>query len=394
MEKLVILAVLVLNLFGAKVVHLDEKYQNSKKCFSCHSHIIKDWQNSQHSKSHYKKDEFYKKAVDYVSRKEHQPKELVLIECAKCHNPRIEVGKVSEDDEAVIALGLADQKFKKAVNSKTIAEGINCLVCHNIDKIHYNAPLSVRGMDRVEWNKNGIMSGPFSDADSPYHKTQYREFFDKDPNKLCFVCHAATHSMKNEKLYFADMKKNYVGNEKCIDCHMGPKIKGYASTFSKNGKVKQRMIRHHKFIGPHTRAMLKDTLKIDLKKEKNYLYISLINNLPHSFPTGCGSRELIIDVTFRYKKTLKKKTISLTTYYKRKNGRKSIPHIATNQTQDLQIPPKSKKTFKLKLPQKGFDTIIVKVFYKLANDEIVNMLKLKEPKWSQKRLITFKSMKI
>ncbi len=396
MKKTLLLILASMLLYGAKVVHLSQEYKTSKKCFSCHPHIIKDWQNSQHSKSHYKKDEFYKKAVDFIAKKQHITKEAVLIKCAKCHNPRIEVTKIDEDQVALLAVGLHDKKITKALDSKTISEGINCLVCHNIDKINKHAPINQRGIDRIQWNQNGIMSGPFGDAKSPYHKTQYRDFFDKNSNQLCLVCHAMTHSLENPNLYFSNLAQNYKSDKKCVYCHMGPKTKGYASTLSiKDGKIKKRMIRHHKFIGPHNENFLKESLLLELKIEKNQLIATIKNNLPHYVPAGCGSREIVIDIEYKNDvTTLERKSISLTTYYKRKKGRKSVPHIAITKTKDMKIPPNGKKIIKVPLSKKGFSKIKVTLYYKLVNDEIVKLLKLKDKKWSKKRLITMKEISI
>ena len=358
-------------------------------------HIVKVWRNSWHAKSHYKNDEFFQKSVDYTARKTRRSKNRVKVACAKCHNPRIEVTHLDDEYDAIASLGLdKGSKVDKAIKSDTIKEGINCLVCHNIDKIYDKAPRSVRGMDRVEWTKNGWMSGPFGDAHSPYHKTQHRDFFDKDPNKLCFVCHAYEHAL-GSNVIFSNMEKEYKGKQKCIECHMGPKQKGVAATLPiDHGHPKSRMIRTHKFAGGHVESMWRDALKLQLSKTKNKLKVTLKNPQPHNIPSGCGSRSLLIEAKF-YKgtKLLDTKTVELTQKFKRKKGRKSIPHIAIESTPDMSIPAKGKRAFLLPII-KGSTSVKVTIYYRLVNDEIHSLLKLKDPIWSERFFIASKRLNL
>ena len=383
-------------LFAAKPVQLSSKYESAQKCKTCHSMMVNDWSASWHAKSHYKKDEYFRKSIDFVARKSRQSVNAVKIECAKCHNPRISVTKVSDEYNAVAALGLdAGTKIDKALEDKKISEGINCLVCHNIDKIHHNAPPSIRGMDRVEWTKNGMMSGPFKDAKSPYHKTQYRSFFDKDPNRLCFVCHANDHSTASNKLVFTNMQKEYKGNQKCIECHMSSKIEGLDTTYRFHGtQTKKRLVRHHLFAGAHKEKMWRNALALTLAKKKKHLIVEISNPQPHNIPTGFGGRELLVEVQFvdAAGKTAKK-VISLTTHYIRKHGRTSTPHMALKQSKDLSIPAKGKKIIRLLLPP-NVTAAKVTLYYRLANEEIADMLHLQEPIWRKKFFITSKKLNL
>ena len=394
MRFFIILVLSVTFLNAADVVKLSKKYQSANKCKACHNHIVKDWENSWHSKSHYKKDEYYRKYVDYIARKTRQNKKSILIQCAKCHNPRITVTHTTDDFEAIAALGLdKGSKVDKALKDKTISEGINCLVCHNIDAIDAKAPANVRGMDRVTWNKNGTMSGPFKDAKSPYHKTQQRKFFTKDQNQLCFVCHANDHAITGKNLVFTNMEKEYKGKQRCIECHMSAKVDKYASTYRFNGHVKKRRIRHHKFAGGHKAKMWENALKLDLKSTTKNLQITIKNPQPHNIPSGFGGRELLVVIDY-YKglKTIGSKTISLTTHYKRKRSKKSIPHLALKQTKDTSIPAQGSKT--ITVPKlKGSTNAKVTLYYRLVNDEIHSLLQLKEKIWQEKFFITSKTIR-
>ncbi len=385
--------VLGINLYAAKVVKLSSKYQSSQRCLACHAHIAKDWKNSWHAKSHYNKDEYYRKTVDYISRKTREDKTIIEVKCAKCHNPRISVTHTTDQYKIVSALGLEKGgKVDKALQDKTISEGINCLVCHNINHINTKAPQNIRGMDRVEWNKNGIMSGPFNDAKSPYHKTQQRKFFTKNVNQLCFVCHANDHASVENKLEFTNMEKEYKGNQKCVECHMSSKVHKYASTYRINGKTKPRDIRYHKFNGAHKETLWKNALKLSLKEKGNNLLITIENPQPHNIPSGFGGRELLVQVDYYNGIKTDTKIISLTTHYKRRRGKKSVPHLAIKTSGNFSIPAKGSKTIKVQKPQ-NISKIKVTLYYRLVNDEINSLLDLKEEIWQKKFFITSKEIK-
>ena len=383
---------------GATVTKVDVKYQKSKNCMPCHARIVKEWQGSWHAKSHFDKDEYFRKSLEYVSRKSRKSLNATKVKCAKCHNPRIMVTKTDADYEIAAVMGLdKDSEVSKAVNSDAISEGINCVVCHNVDKIHYNYPKSKRGIDRVEWTPSGTMTGPYKDAKSPYHKIVSHEFMTDKVNQLCFVCHANDRSVHG--LVFSDMEAEYKrskSKEKCVECHMGPKHKDVAATFKNyNGKARIRDVRAHTFKGAHKEEMLKNALSLSVKKKKNALYITIKNSLPHNVPTGFGARELLVNISFMdaNAKLLATKKISLTRDYTRRHHKASTPHMAKKQTKDTSIPAKSKKVLKVALIKEATN-VRVEVFYRLVNDEVRSLLKLKDKLWEKKFLITSKEMKL
>ena len=379
-------------LFSAKVVKVDERYQNSQDCKACHLRIVKEWTNSWHARSHYKKDEYFKASLDYVSRKTRKSINSVKVQCATCHNPRISVTSTDEDYEIAAVMGLdKGSQVNKAVNDDSISEGINCVVCHNIDKIHDEYDASKRGINRVEWTPSGTMTGPFKNAKSPYHKTIHHEFMDKNPNKLCFVCHANDKSVKG--LVFTNMEKEYHGSKKCVECHMGARRKDVAATYKMyNGKAKMRDVRDHSFAGAHVDSMWRDALSLRLKDKKDTLYIYVNNPQPHNIPSGFGSREIIVSITYKKgDKVLETKNISLTRKYTRKRKRATIPHLAKKQSKDMSIPAGGSKVLKVKNID-GATSAEVELSYVLVNEEVRGILKLKGEQWSKKHFITKKSI--
>jgi hypothetical protein len=382
-------------LFGAKVVEVDERFQDSQSCKACHLRIVNEWEESWHSKSHYENDEYFRASIDYVSRKTRKSLNSVKVQCATCHNPRISVTTTSQDYEIAAVMGLdKGSKVDEAVNNSAISEGINCVVCHNIDKIHEEYDETKRGINRVEWTKSGTMTGPFDDAKSPYHKTQKHAFMNEEPNKLCFVCHANDRSV--DGLVFTDMQNEYKSNEKaCVDCHMGEKYTDVASTYKMyDGKVKQRNVRNHSFAGAHIGSMWRDALTLSLSKKGKNIIVELTNPQPHNIPSGFGSREIIVDVVYKNgDKVIQSKSISLTNTYDRKKNKPTIAHLATRQSKDMSIPAGGKKV--LKVPKvKGSDSVEVEVSYRLVNDEVRNILELKGKNWSEKNFIAKESMKL
>ncbi|WP_428738298.1 multiheme c-type cytochrome [Sulfurimonas sp.] len=373
--------------FGAKVVKVDQRYQESVKCKVCHHRIVDEWSDSWHAKSHYKNDEYFQKSIEYVSRKHRKSLNSVKVECATCHNPRISVTNTTLDYELAAVMGLTEgSKVDKAVSDDSLGEGINCVVCHNIDKIHDEYDATKRGIHRVEWTKSGTMTGPYTDAKSPYHKTIHHDFMDKNPNKLCFVCHANDRSVRG--LVFTNMEEEYVGEQKCVECHMGPQKKDVAATYSFNGKAKIRTVRNHGFMGAHFDSMLNGALELSSEKKGRSLIITISNPQPHNVPSGFGGRELLLEMVYKNKsgEVIDTKTLSLTTTYERKKGREGIPHMAKKASKDMSIPAKGSKSFKVEKVA-GAAMVEITLSYRLVNDEIRELLELKEPIWSKKYFV-------
>lgn len=386
MRWFALLATAVLTLQGAEVVQVGDKFKDSGKCKACHIHIVRAWEESWHAASHYEKDEYFRKTIDYVARKNNRKSlNTIKIECAACHNPRISVTSTDAEYEAIAALKLdKNSDVTQALESDTIAEGINCVVCHNIDQVHDNLSDEKRGIHRVSWMQPGVMSGPYADARSPYHKVEHRDFMDNDPNKLCFVCHANDTSVENHR--FIDMKSEFKSSGKqCVDCHMGPRKEGVAATLrNRDGTQHKRQIRAHGFSGAHTEEMWKDALKVSVKKGSQTLEVTLSNPQPHPLPSGFGSREIVIEAQYlKGGKMLRTEIVSLTSRYVSKRGKPTIPHLAVKTVETVSIPANGAKTFSIPLAA-GAEKVSIAVSYRLVNDEIREMLELKDPVWSKK----------
>lgn len=395
MKLFLVFTLLLTALYGAKVVEVAQEYQKSQKCKACHLEIVKDWEESWHAKSHYDKDEYFSKSIEYVARKSRKSSNSVKVQCATCHNPRIAVTDTGIDYEIQVLMDLdGNSKVNKAIESSAINEGINCVVCHNIDKIHHDRDDTFRGMDRVSWTKSGLMVGPFDEANSPYHKSEHRDFMSDKSDELCFVCHANDRSVKG--LVFTNMQDEYKKQEKgCVDCHMGAKSLGVASTLrAQNGNAKVREVRKHSFPGAHTKEMWVNALNLELLQDKDEILITLENPQPHNIPSGFGSRELMVEISYiDLDRVVQSNSISLTRHYTRRKGKPTIPHLAEEMSEDMSIPAHGKKILKVKKASDA-SSVEVKLFYRLVNDEVRSILDLKEEIWSKKFFINSKSLQL
>ncbi len=390
MKLVTLLVLMVTFIYAGEPVPLDAKYAKSGKCMKCHFHIVKQWKSSWHAKSHFENDEYFQKSIKYMARKVREKSiDTLQVQCAKCHNPRISITQTTADDEVAAYLKLKTHKpIENAVHSKDINEGINCAVCHNVDKIHKSSDPSVRGIELLEWLPAGKMSGPFDDAKSSYHQTYQRDFMTKKVNDLCLVCHANQRSIRG--FTFSDTEKEYKKQKNpklCVDCHMSEKKSGIASTQKiDNGKPKKRMVRAHGFKGAHSPELINGALNLSLQHVQNKLLIELENPNPHNVPTGYGGREIIIDISYQNGSTTINKSVSLTSHFTSKRKKKTIPECAVAASEDVSIPAMGKKVYKVDIPA-NVQKAVVTVSYRLVNDEIIGILKLKDAVWSKKMFV-------
>jgi hypothetical protein len=170
---------------------------------------------------------------------------------------------------------------------------------------------------------------------------------------------------------------------------MSPKREGVASTLPiENGRAKKRMVREHGFIGAHTASMWEEALTITGTQKGSKLLLTITNDNPHNIPTGFGAREIIVDITYMSgSATVEQKQLSLTQHYTDKRGNVTIPHLAVKATEDFSIPANSNRSFAVGIP-KGAGNALVTVSYRLVNNEVRELLELKEKEWSDKKFIT------
>jgi len=377
---------------------INPKYADSSKCMPCHTEITKSWKSSLHAMSHYSKNELYRKMIHYVSKKRIQSFEQVEIRCAQCHNPHI-ASAVSESDISDASFGIASEKMRKGLDQPFMKDGVNCIVCHNIEKIHFSDDPGKRGKDTIQWGPNDTMVGPFSDAKSPYHKTKSADFFKKDPNKLCFVCHYNERSPYRALIGSTGIEYQSSGSKTtCVECHMGAVKKGHAVQVDlgdrgTSGKIRE--LRSHLFAGARNSDILADAIDLSVMRKGQNVVVTLKNRTPHNVPTGFGGRQLIVtmkalDASGRL---IQREEQILEARYLDKYGRESIPHLAKDVLSDTRLKPNERRTIEFKVPA-GSNEVIVDVKYRLIGKKWIEKLNIEDEMFKKEYPVASMQMRI
>ena len=398
-----IFLVTLLFLVSLQATQIDKKWATSQNCKGCHTNITSKWETSRHANSHYSKNDLFKQSLEYMAIK--NPTKLtneIKLECAKCHNPRITLSKVTTEDR--FSLLFQDKNTTKTYNqafeSDNMKNGINCIVCHNIDKINFQKKHGSLGMNNVYFGKQGTMFGPFSNAKSPYHKTQKRQHFEGDNPKLCFSCHYSYKNKHNLLVYETGIeydKINKLNNGKnpgCKSCHMSQKQEGYASNYAPDGqKPIKRMVRVHRFASIDNSNIMNDYLDMKGTVDDNYFIIKLTNHAPHKIPTGYGLREVILRVVFLDKddKPIKTNEYILGSKWVDEKGSPTIPHLAVKRVKDTRMNGKSTNAYKFPIP-KGAVYAKYSLSYRLISDGLAKEIGVTDPFFL--REYTFAQMRI
>jgi len=382
MIRILILVALALSLEAS----MDKKWSSNKNCQACHQKISKNWETSRHANSHFTKNDLFKKTLEYILLK--NPKmvlEEVKVDCARCHNPRIGKDGIRSDEKILLAMenDTTKEEFEGILDAEHMKNGINCIVCHNVDEIHLDKATGSEGMNGVKFGPEGTMYGPFSDAVSPYHKTEQRDHFVSNSPNLCFTCHYSAKNRHGVEVYSTGKEYDSVVTEEegCKDCHMSEKKEGYASNYSKSDEVpKPRSIREHTFASVDNSDILSKYVTVTAQKVDNKLEIMLTNNTPHRVPTGYGLRELYVKAEFldAANQSIAKESKTISAQWKDKNGNITIPHEATSKSMDTRIKPKSSEVYLFEIP-KGATQVKYSLGYRLIGKDMANMIGVEDP---------------
>ncbi len=294
-------------------------------CGRCHGQIFNQWKNSMHNLAH--KDPVYLAVSKFVLTGLTDSGEIAEAEsCVKCHTPVGHITgypKKSSDDRQQIP--------------KIATHGIQCDYCHSATgaKKMYNNDLNLSPGNGVK--DPGIKRGPFKDAASRFHQTQFSEFHTSA--KICGTCHNVKHVV-----FDTDLETTYEEWEKgpynspdpesrvvCQECHMyqrpgipatgstkRPKNPGRAAIF---GPQRDHIFTHY-FVGANrlvtgifddqvkvkmAEARLKNSasLSIDTSQIKDGEIKIRIKNTGagHYLPTGLTNvRQMWLEITVRDEK--------------------------------------------------------------------------------------------
>lgn len=400
--KIIVISLLLIGaLFAAE--DIGKKWESNENCEACHTEISSKWETSRHSNSHFSKNDLFKKSLMYMVKENYKfSLNELKVTCAKCHNPRITQKSVTENDKYLLMMDLGHVKegYDKKLNTKNMKNGINCVVCHNVDKIHLDKSKGSQGLNNITFGPQGTMYGPFDDADSPYHKTEKRDHFINDDPKLCFVCHYSTDNHNGIEVYATGKEYDMYSQdtnetvEGCKTCHMSDKRKGFASNHARVGKKpKERMVREHRFASVDNSNILNDHIDVKSSTRNGSFVINIKNNTPHNIPTGYGLREIFLKVTYFDKndKLVGKDQTVLGAQWRSAKGKPTIPHMATLKVKDTRLAGKSSKDYTFTIP-KGAVYAKYTFSYRLISEEmakeigITDEFFLKEYTFSEQRV--------
>ena len=308
----------------------------------------------------------------------------VKVDCAKCHNPRITKKSVENKDKYLLLMGIEENKeeMQRVLNTENMKNGINCVVCHNIDEIHLDKSKGSQGMNNVKFGSQGTMFGPFDDADSPYHKTAQRAHFMDDDPTLCFACHYSTKNKHGVEVYATGKEYDAQDSkEGCKECHMSKKYQGVASNYAKDGRTpKARMVRQHRFASVDNSNIMIDYIDVKSRTEGGKFILNIKNKTPHNIPTGYGLREIILTVVYFDKsdKQIGEARKVLASKWVDANGDETIPHLAKSKAEDTRLAANSSEDYAFSIPK---DALYAKYIfsYRLISENMAKTIGITDP---------------
>jgi len=225
------------------------EFEDPGVCQSCHPAIYKQWNGSMHSVAFV--DPVFQ-ALWRIGVKETNGAVERL--CAGCHSA---IGTVAEE----IKLD-ADGVFQASAIAK---KGVQCDLCHTIKAARgRETPTGEPQNASIVVDPGNLKRGPYKDADSPYHDTEYSELHTK--SEFCANCHNVFHPANNFPI--EDTYREWKGSAyaeagiQCQDCHMMPLEKAIEAAHtlvkpvhpgqpSVNGP-KREETHAHEFVGANT----------------------------------------------------------------------------------------------------------------------------------------------
>lgn len=253
-----------------------ETYRSAKFCANCHQDIYSSWAKGMHANS--LKDPIFE--ANFLMALRDGDGETRQY-CLKCHAPTTQITK--------------DFGLKLALSE----EGINCDFCHTISAVDLNnreQPFTLAPGD--------TKYGPYSDAASSVHKTQYSELH--LTSEFCGGCHElkAKNGLPIMETYSEWKKGPYSAlGVTCQKCHM-PVVK-QAKIVLPEVKTSNKKVNTHNLLGGHSIDQLTSAAKVEIDavtRQEEYLIVEVdvVNEgSGHMIPTGTPSRKLDLKVELK-----------------------------------------------------------------------------------------------
>jgi len=178
------------------------QYMDHHVCMTCHPEIYGQWSLSMHNNSY--KDPLFQKVYELAVKDTGGDKTIEAF-CIACHSPiGFTSGEIPPSDGSKL--------------SEIAKDGVQCDFCHTVKKSH-----GIGNFAAI--NKPGdIKWGPFDDAISSFHQTEFSELHTKA--EFCGMCHNVSHPNNNLPLEntYTEWKEGPYSAQgiQCQDCHMTP----------------------------------------------------------------------------------------------------------------------------------------------------------------------------
>jgi len=263
---------------GVAQAGVEFPYEKSEACATCHKDIYTMWNRAMHANA-YTDPIFMSSFFQAFFKTKGEATQF----CLSCHDPTSAIG----------------QDFDVQRDIK--GQGVTCDFCHTIREVNLNHPEGpfFKAPGRVK-------TGPYTNAESPAHVTERKEFFKK--SELCGGCHQlkAKTGVLIIGTYEEWKESPYASSGvQCQDCHM-PVQKG-KRIVSPELEVPKRDVNLHDLAGGHSIEQIKTALRVkikDVKRDGSSLRIGVeVSNVGsgHKVPTGTPSRKLLLKVVVRDK---------------------------------------------------------------------------------------------
>jgi hypothetical protein len=356
---------------------LHAKYLSNKDCKECHEDIYYEYQSSYHSKTYFN-DELHRKVANKASKKTY--------DCAVCHMPG------ATDIQALIKGKERPNKYEQEQE-----DAISCIYCHQIAYVkkshNFNINVRTKNIEGYKPNMYGTLEDP---DDSDKHAMLNNPIYEKN---VCLGCHSHKRN-KNDVLIFQAIKENQ-DTTKCIKCHM-PLVDGGAEKDNKRGRLQHHS---HTFAGIHSLEMMKKAVSFHIKTEKNKLFLTLKNKMPHPLIIQ-AARMKYLDIriihnkqeiwrNFKISPTEDKQGTFYIEFLDDTNKKVIIPSFAKKRGFVNNLDANETKTLLYNIPKiEQGDIIDVKLYVILAKPDCSKVITLKDPNLTKPQLMEEYSYKV
>ncbi|MBN1482082.1 hypothetical protein EH223_07480 [candidate division KSB1 bacterium] len=336
-----------------------QELESYKNCAECHVQNVADWKTSRHAQSTPATNPFYAAMRTWADQ---STDGVASAQCDRCHVPVPSLATTTE------------------VAERLAHEGVTCDVCH--------ATQSDRNWLIV--NPSGVKYGPYNDAISVVHESEYSEFLVS--SRQCLTCHANLESAHG--FAFCSTQKEYLASSyskkgvTCQDCHM-PSIEGKTAEL---GKIRQ--VYSHKFYGGYNPEILRNCASLELEVSGDTtqwtVNVTLTNRtVGHALPTGSPLRSVFLSLSaldvdgnvvwqnYKVNPLLEDSTAVFMRVLQDEKGQAPVPPwLATKIKFDQRLKPDETRELLYKIPGPGVVSVFATLNYRLAPPDLLKKLHL------------------